>query len=444
MTGIAISPWLYFTDPVLRAPTIGSMLMCFAASLIGVIAVIRRKSLLGETLSHASYPGVVISAILAAYLFPQSEEGLALAVLIGALCFALLGLFFVHQLKERFKVQSDAALCLVLSVFLGIGVLIASRIQITHALWYRQIQVYLYGQVATMTDVHIWIYSSLSFFLLMALLLFYRQIEMINFDRDFARSVGIKVALVDGILYLFLALAIVVGIRSVGVVLMSGMLIAPAVTARQLTHRLHMTFFLAGFFGAISGFLGNYLSVEIPEMLQDKFSLPTGPMILLSASFFCILVLLIAPGKGLVSRIFRIAYFRDRCQLENILKAFWKRGEESVLNIREIAILQGSSFLGMFLRIFRLQLQGWIERVSWLSFRLTKDGKKRARHIIRLHRLWEAYLVYLGHRADKVHHNAEEMEHILTPELERELTELLQDPKSDPHKQPIPKQERLP
>ncbi|MES2344506.1 MAG: iron chelate uptake ABC transporter family permease subunit [Chlamydiota bacterium] len=434
----------YFTDPVLRAPTIGSMLMCFVASLIGVVVVIRRRSLLGETLSHASYPGVVISALVAGSFFPNSEEGLACAVLIGALLFALLGLFCLHKLQTRFKVQSDAALCFVLSVFLGVGVLIASRIQITHALWYRQIQIYLYGQVATMTDVHIWIYSALSFLVLLVFILLYRDIEMINFDRDFSKSVGIRVSFIDGILYLLLGLAIVIGIRSVGVVLMSGMLIAPAVAARQFSHRLHLVFFLAGIFGALSGFLGNYLSVEIPQMLNDKFSLPTGPMIVLSASFLCFTALLIAPGRGLFNRTIAAAFFRDHCQLENILKTFWKKGEESVLSLKEIAVLQGGSPCGIWMRLTRLTFQGWLEGTGWGSYRLTRDGKKRARRIVRLHRLWEVYLVYLGRGVDKVHHSAEEMEHIITPELEKELTDLLQDPKSDPHAQPIPSKDKLP
>ena len=63
---------------------------------------------------------------------------------------------------------------------------------------------------------------------------------------------------------------------------------------------------------------------------------------------------------------------------------------------------------------------------------------QKAARIIRLHRLWEVYLVYLGQNRDKVHRNAEEMEHIITPELEKELTDLLKDPKQDPHHQPIP------
>ena len=261
------SPFQYFVDPVLRAPTIGSMLMCLSSSLIGVIVFIRKRSLLGEALSHASYPGVVLSVLVVAGLFPTLDEGIPVAVLVGAFISALLGLWVIDLMERRLKVKNDAALCFVLSSFFGVGILVASRIQVTHALWYKQIQIFLYGQAATMTDVHILIYGLLCFLTLATLFLLYHPIEAINFDRDFAKSVGIRVHQIDILLFLLLVLAIVIGIRCVGVVLMSGMLIAPSVAGRQFSHRLWIVFVLAGFFGLISGFLGNYLSVELPASL---------------------------------------------------------------------------------------------------------------------------------------------------------------------------------
>ena len=79
------------------------------------------------------------------------------------------------------------------------------------------------------------------------------------------------------------------------------------------------------------------------------------------------------------------------------------------------------------------------ERDTHEGYHLTQEGKIRAANIVRLHRLWEVYLVHMGQGVEKVHHSAEEMEHILTPDLERRLTEFLQDPKHDPHLQPIPR-----
>lgn len=434
-----LSPIDFLVDPVLRAPTIGSMLMCLASSLVGVVVFIRKRSLLGEALSHASYPGVVIGVVLVAAFFPNADRGVALGILIGAFLSGLLGLWIIDLLEKRFHVKNDAALCLVLSVFFGIGVLIASRIQITHALWYKQIQLFLYGQTATMTDVHIFIYSALSLITIFSLIFLYRCIEIINFDRDFAKSIGVRVRTVESALFFLLVLAIVIGIRSVGVVLMSGMLIAPAVAARQYTHSLFMLFILSGFFGLLSGFFGNYFSLVLPEVLNQEISLPTGPMILLTASAICFFSILFAPGCGLLSRFFRILKFRKQCLVENTLKAFREKGWNADVSPSDLHFWRYLSHFRIWLVVEHLVNQGWLIRINRKSYRLTPDGWERASRIVRLHRLWEVYLVdYLGQRAEKVHRNAEEMEHIITPELEKELTELLGDPKEDPHRQPIP------
>ncbi|MBS0651229.1 MAG: metal ABC transporter permease [Verrucomicrobia bacterium] len=437
-----------FTDPVLQAPTIGSMLMCLASALIGVIVFLRKRSLLGEALSHASYPGVVLSVLVVAALFPTFQEVMPVAILIGASATSFLGLWAIERLERRFSIKSDAALCFILSVFFGVGILIASRLQVTHALWYKTIQIFLYGQAATLTDVHIVIYTVLVVMTIGILIALFRQIEMVIFDRSFSKCVGIKVSLVDTVLFALLILAIVIGIRSVGVVLMAGMLIAPAVTARQLTNRLSVMLVLAAIFGAVSGFLGNYLSVMIPEWGQErglewKFSLPTGPMILLSASCMSIFALLFASEKGIVSRSLRIAAFRIQCLSENLLKYFWKQGKDGSVSVKEIHKWHHLGSWQVRFLLWNLRRQGWVEKNKNGHFALTRDGWLRGERIVRLHRLWEVYLVYLGQGVEKVHRSAEEMEHILTPELEKELTELLQDPRHDPHDQPIPRSKEL-
>lgn len=434
------SPWHYLTDPVLQAPTLGSMLMCLSSALVGVVVFLRKRSLLGEALSHATYPGVVLSVLFMATFFPAAHDFMALAILIGAFLTSLLGLWVIEKMEHRFRVKNDAALCFVLSIFFGVGVLVASRIQSTHALWYKTVQIFLYGQAATMTDIHVYIYAVLALTLIAVFVFLYRQIQMAIFDRDFSKTVGVSIRSVDTMLFLLLVFAIVIGIRSVGVVLMAGMLIAPAVAARQLSHRLWAVFTYAALIGALSGFLGNYFSVEVPEWEKERwnFSLPTGPMILLCASTICLLSLLFAPQNGLMSRLFRIFRFREQCRGENLLKSLWRQGDACEASLEEVKRWQPLSFFQRRRLLSHLKRQGWIEESSSKTIRLTKDGRFRAARIVRFHRLWEAYLVFLGQGAEKVHRSAEEMEHIITPELERELEELLGDPKQDPHAQPIP------
>jgi manganese/zinc/iron transport system permease protein len=413
------------------------MLMCITASLVGVIVLIRKRSLVGETLSHAAYPGVVVGAWLFACFFSHLGEWFSLFLLVGAFISSLAGLLFLHFLERYVRVKNDAALCFVLSSFFGVGILLASRMQYVAPLWYKQIQALLYGQPATMTDVHIWIYAALSIVISSFVVILYRQIQLVNFDSNFAFSIGLSVKTVETLFFCLLVLAVTVAIRGVGVVLLSGMLVAPALAARQLTHTLSKMFGLAAFISAFSAFLGVYLSVKATEWSPgSKGTLPIGPLIVLISAFFCFLSLFFAPKRGLFFRYLRKKRFSKVCAEENILKVLWKAGEGKTFRALRQDSQKNSWTAWLLLR--RLKSAGWLFLDAKGHYILSKEGQIRASRIVRLHRLWEVYLVHLGQCQEKVHASAEEMEHVITPELEERLTEYLNHPKLDPHLQPIP------
>lgn len=432
----------YFVDPVLRAPTLGSMLMCLSASLIGVIVYLRKESLIGEALSHATYPGVILGALFYAEFVssdPQSPT-LSIAILLGAAIFSFFGIWTIHFLTKKLKIKNDSALCFVLSAFFGWGVLFASQMQFTHTLFYKQVQVYLWGQAATMTDIHVIIYSVFSGLVILLILLFYKEIKAITFDRDWAFSLGLPISLIDSLIFCLIILSLITGIRSVGVVLMSAMLIAPAVAARQFTDRLSRMLILSALFGMSSGYFGNVLSFETSEALN--ISLPTGPMIVVVSSVICLLALLFSPKRGVLIRWWRMLIFRLRSLSENSLKIIWQKKENKPITFDEVLSYQWVSPLLLRGILGYLSYSGWLKNEGNSSWSLTREGALRAQKIIRLHRLWEVYLVdWVGSPAEKVHKSAEEMEHVLTKDLEKELSQLLKNPLVDPHRQPIPPSE---
>lgn len=400
--------------------------MCLSASLIGVIAYIRRRSLVSETLSHATYPGIVLGACIATF---------DVSMLIGAFVSALAALWLVHAMQTRLKLSSDAVLCAVLVTFLGLGVLIASHLQFSNPKLYSKVQVFLFGQAATLMDVHIVMYAALAAVVILFLAFHFHSLKAINFDRLFSQSIGLKIKWIDTLTLILLALAVVIGIRSVGVVLISGMLVAPAIAARKLTHKLSIMLIIAGGIGMISGFVGTWLSIEMRSL-----HLPTGPLIVAVASLICMLTMLFSKEQGLIARGVRVLVFRRQCKIENVLKSLWKSGQT---DLRSLSGHLGIRPLSGRMVLSRLIRQGWCETCQG-KYALTTDGKRRASHIVRLHRLWEVYLTsQLGMTADKVHRSAEEMEHILSPDLEIRLIELLKNPKKDPHAQPIPKKEHF-
>ena len=135
----------FFTDPVLRAPTWGCILMCVASSLMGVMIFLRKRSLLAESLSHATYPGACLGVFGLALFFPQLEEWTFVAVLGGAFFSSLLALKAINYLELKAKVKPDAALCFILAVFFGAGFVIASAMQSALPVWYQQIRMLLFG-----------------------------------------------------------------------------------------------------------------------------------------------------------------------------------------------------------------------------------------------------------------------------------------------------------
>ncbi len=407
----------YFTDPILRAPAIGCMLMCVAASLIGVVLFLQKRLLVSESVSHAAYPGAVVGLIALALAGSEFESFAWVGVLAGALVFSWLGIRTVSLLQHKFRISADAALGFSLAVFFGLGVLCTSWLQGTWPLWAHQAETLLFGQVATLTDGHLWVYGGLALSSVVFVTVCFRSLQTMLFDQT-AKSRNVERAV-----RALLLLSIVVGIRSVGVILVSGMLIAPAVAARQCAHRLGPMFVLSAVFGLCSGFLGNVLSVEM-ALHTPGVHLPTGPAIVLVSTLFALVALLAAPKRGVLVRFARKIQFHLRCREENLLKELWKKGSVLAKRFRFVN--------------FRLIRQGWVVREGE-HLRLTEDGKNKAAAIVRLHRLWELYLTQqLGIEAARVHRSAEEMEHILTPELEERLTRVLANPQKDPHAQPIP------
>lgn len=427
-----------FTNPIYQVSVLSAMLMCMITSVVGVFVLIKKRSLIGEVLSHCTYPGIAVSVLIFFAILGRENLLSYLVILFMGFIFCFIGYFFVHYLEKKTNLSSDTALCLTLASFLGIGVLLTSTMQISHPVWVGKIQMFLYGQIATMTSMHLHIYTILSLLVLVVTLLSYSRWKIYLFDESFSKMIGLNNQIQEAVIAGLIVLSIVVGIRAAGVIMISGMLVAPALAARQFTNKLSVMLILAGFFGLISGVIGSFLSLSLPSMLGiDQFgNLPTGPVIIIVASLICFLSLLFAPKQGQLFRYVRKWHFQHQCLKENLLKFIWKKPHHCA-NVKEIKDWRVNPLFRFFI-LFSFKKRGLLSYQKG-TYQLTVEGIKKAKQIVRLHRLWEVYLFkYLGYSDKRVHSSAEEMEHILTPELELKLVELLDDPKKDPHNQPIP------
>lgn len=278
-------------DYTLRNVALGGMLLGIVAGVLGAFAVLRRQALLGDTLSHAALPGICIAFMLTGSRAP-------LVLLVGAGIAGWIGtMIFLRTIKAT-KLSEDTMLGVVLSVFFGIGILLLTFIQQQNNANQAGLDKYLFGQAASLIGRDVRMFAILGVGALIAVYLFYKEFKLLSFDPEFAASLGLPVRRLDIMLTSLLVVAVMIGLQTVGVVLMAAMIIGPGTAARQWTDRLRTMLVLSGIFGGLAGVTGAVISVQASR-------LPTGPMIILSLTVIVFSSLLFAPRHGLVAQWWR-------------------------------------------------------------------------------------------------------------------------------------------
>ena len=446
---MAVSEWLFF-DPIVRGPLFACACMGALGAVIGVYIVLRQHSLVGEAVSHACYPGMVIGAIFSEVFFDVQSGTLASVISFGgAALSSLMAVWLINWFVERRCVASDAALSFVLSASFATGLLLVSAVQSVYPSLWRRLQALLMGQAATVSDRYALLVLIFTLVGGALLIVFRRSLKTHLFDADFARLGRLTNRWIEWMFVGILVSTIIIAIRFMGVVLLSAMLIFPVMSARLVTSNFEKVVWIAALIGSFCGFWGVLLSHEgafvFRSVAGHSFWLPTGPLIaLLLAACFCV-ALLFSPSEGLVVRAWRRSVFVRRCQRENVVKHMWKecvRTGTWTISYKRIHELFPLSRTATRLLFRKLKKGGLIRSFSEGVVEMTATGILLGRKLVRLHRLWELYLVECcGMAKERVHPNAEEMEHILTPEVERKLSLVLHNPSVDPHKQPIPSSE---
>jgi manganese/zinc/iron transport system permease protein len=174
--------------------------------------------------------------------------------------------------------------------------------------------------------------------------------------------------------------------------------------------------------------------------------MPTGPWIVMLISLIAIASLFLSPKKGLVHRAIKRYNNKMKILEENLLKMFYQLGEEdndyrAVRTVDELQQKRSMTNEGLQKGLKRLMGKGYVATAGD-GYTLTDNGEREGQRVTRLHRLWELYLSkYLKLAPDHVHEDAEAIEHVITPEIERKLAHMLDYPNRDPHDTRIPDSE---
>lgn len=264
---------------------IGTTLLGASSGFIGVFLILRKRTLAGDAIAHSTLPGIALFYILfASYI---TNETKLLIFLSGGLLTSLIALFLIHVIDLKTRLYPDSIIGSILSSFFGFGLLLFSYIQYHPQGQAAGINHFIFGQTAGLQLFDVKIIAGMSFLSLVICIFCFKELVLLCFDPIFCRASGFKTNKIDFILHLLICLIMIIGLQTVGALLILALLIIPASAARFFTDKMPMLNYIAGFFGACSAICGTIASTLIDRM-------PTGAVIALFAFCFFISGLLIS------------------------------------------------------------------------------------------------------------------------------------------------------
>ncbi|PSL43226.1 iron/zinc/copper transport system permease protein [Salsuginibacillus halophilus] len=268
----------------LQNAIIAGVLVGILCGVVGCFIILRGMALMGEAISHAVLPGVVLSYMLGASGFFIG------AVITGTLAAA--GIGFISQ---NSKVKDDSAIGILLTATFALGIVLVTTLDGTSVdIWHI-----LFGNVLAVSQNDLWLTGSITVVVLAAVFLFYKQLVLSTFDPTNAEAIGMPVKLIHYVLMVVLSLVTVASLQTVGIILVVAMLITPGATAYLLTERLPVMLFLSSVFGVVSAVSGVYFSYI--------YDVATGASIVLVASILFTIALFFSPKQGVAVRWYKKA-----------------------------------------------------------------------------------------------------------------------------------------
>ena len=336
----------------------GASMFSAAAAAIGAFVVLRGRALTVDAISHATLPGIGIAFLTMAAL--GSSGRFLPGLLLGAMISGAIGLWLLSWMTRTTRLTDDAGIGIILSSFYGLGIVLLTIVQIAGLGEPAGLTGFLLGSAASMLRSEA-LFIAITAICFAALLFTLRRLFFtICFDRPYARSLGINIALVDGLLMAMVLSITVIGIKITGIILVVALLVIPAVSARFWTENAYHMVWIAACFGAFSGIIGVMISAQMPD-------LPTGPLTVLCATGIFALSLLFAPARGVLAAFYRRSQFSRRVHRRQGLLAMARK--ERIYDRETTSILLKEGFVRK-------------------DGSMTPEGAEAAIHAAREERLW--------------------------------------------------------
>lgn len=446
-----------------------------ACALPGTWLILRRQSMLGDALSHAVLPGIVIAylgvtwlehsgyltsaaAVSSASDPARVAEGMSIVVrrqmvlFLGAGVSAVFAAVVSDLIQRWGRVERSAALGVVFTSMFALGLLLV-RLLADRA--HLDAGCVLYGNLEAnaatyLPGTHLPQAAIVNggMLLLNGLLViaFFKELKLSTFDPGLAQAFGMRASWVSLAVMSATAATVVAAFESVGAILVIAMMIVPGATARLLTDRLGTMLVLSLVIAAVGAVVGHLLAITLPPIVCPRLGFAevqdvgTAGMIAATSGGLFVLAILASPRHGVLRVVVDRMRLRVRIIREDLLGRLYRRMEATKAG-RAIAeherAIPAAATLKWFARR-ELIARGLIV-AGPTEDALTSAGEAAARSLVRSHRLWEAYMArHFDLPDDHLHATAEQVEHFLSPDIQAELAAELNEPATDPHGKSIP------
>lgn len=404
-----------------------------ACALVGCYLVLRRMSLLGDAISHAVLPGLVVAFVLSGTLN-------VFYMFLGALVVGLLTAVLTHALHEQGNVPEDASMGVVFTSLFALGVILVRRYAhmvdlepdcvlngLLEFVAFNLVQIGPWEMPRAMITVGPVLVANV-----LVIVLFWKELLLSSFDPGLSTTMGFRAGWMHYLLMALVALTTVASFEQVGSILVIAMLIVPGATAHLLCDRLGTMLWVAAGIAAGTAVAGHFAAVAWNTNTAGSMAVIVG-LVYLAA-------VLLSPRYGVLSTLVRNGRASLRILREDLLAMLFRLEEPALarqLGPREAVLAVGGGWMPR-LALRSLRLGGMVAHDGSL-LRLTDAGRRAAASLVRSHRLWEKYLVEkLGLPLDHVHEPAERMEHYIDQRLRDEIAREVTPGRSDPHGRAIP------
>ncbi len=260
---------------------IAALIVGIVCAVLGAYIVLRGMALFGHALAHAILPGVAVG-----YLLGGSND---LWLSAGGLVAGVLAALGIGAISKG-GIKEDTAIGVIFVSMFALGIALISTVRsyttdLTH---------FLFGDVLGVSDSDLWLIAIFGGLVILAILAFYKEFLVLSFDPILAKTLRLPTNFLNYLLLLLIAVTIILSLQTVGIALMSAMLVIPAATAYLVSHHLPTMMILAATIGAISAVTGLYLSFYV--------NIASGPAIVLTCTFFFLLAFIFSPHQGLIKR----------------------------------------------------------------------------------------------------------------------------------------------